>query len=820
MAEPPPTPSATPDSDEEPPARGDDAADADASDKASETASVTAPTAPRASEAGPAEAERGSEPSGADDTTATLVDAAPPAASPATRDERPTDEKRAGFVARALAFVGAFFSAGAEGLTRFANAGLGFLWPYLLGAIGLGSAIWFGQHHQHLPELLTNKIAWDLQLKIARAVGGSFGGIVAVLALMLVVVRVRSGAFHFARTTARLAPWITSLVAAPFVVGLFTPQIESAHAVLTLLFCAIIALVIGVSVYRGLSDEPPWSTAPGASGDAPVARLGDRLGSVLVVAFLAFLWVGYGALFSRLAITNHHGLATRTTDLGYYDNIFYQSIHGHFLGCSFIKAGYHGSAHFDPILVLLSPLYLVYPRAEFLLTLQSYWLGSAVVPIYLLSRHYKLSRVASCVVAACFALHPAIHGANMYEFHSLTLANVPILWVVYLLETNRLKAFFPVALLMLLVREDMSLVMCFICITAMMRFPDRRRVAAFVMILTSIVYFGITKVFFMTSAEIFQAGPEAYSYAYYYEELTPNNKGFGGFLVSLVTNPVFVVNHVFEEAKITFLLVIFLPLCLLPFVAKKGRFALSYGLFFTMMATRTAVFSTHFQYSTTIVPIAFSLVPAAVARVRDSGTLASLGLSTKRLSSALVAAMLAASVVVTAKFGGIVDNTSFRGGFNRVTRVLTPQEKELYDWIDRMSRDIPRSAAVAATDKLGPHISNRIKAYFYGDTKPVDYVFVDEREVRPDRLAVLKGDVQRGALVELARNGTYALFKTSDPKSKIPAAAAPTAPHRPPEPRGAPRLPVGPTRPNMLPHPSPAGATPPERTDDPSTRDD
>ena len=39
--------------------------------------------------------------------------------------------------------------------------------------------------------------------------------------------------------------------------------------------------------------------------------------------------------------------------LGYYDNIFFQSIHGKPLGCSMIKSGYHGSAHFDPLLVLL-----------------------------------------------------------------------------------------------------------------------------------------------------------------------------------------------------------------------------------------------------------------------------------------------------------------------------------------------------------------------------------------------------------------------------------------------------------------------------------
>ncbi len=718
-------------------------------------------------EADPPAADPGAASSGTVETApvAAIIDA-----SPATRRTKPS------FIARVGGGLKRGIGGAADGLTRFAEAGLGFLWPYLLASVGLGSAIWFGKHRDHLPELLTNKVAWELQIQIARNVAASFAGLVALLALALVVVRIKTERFQFARTTARLGAFATSLVAAPFAVGLFVPSLEASHAILTLVFCGLISLIVAVSVYRGLGGDSPFAHADGSERSPPVE---GRAGKWAAVVALVLLWAGYGLYFSHLAITNHHGLATRTTDLGYYDNIFYQSIHGRFLGCSFIKAGYHGSAHFDPILILLSPLYLLYPRAEMILTLQSFWLGSAVVPIYLIGRHWSLSRLMSVVVAACFVLHPAVHGANMYEFHSLTLASVPILWAFYLLESNRLKAFFPVLLIALLTREDISLIMCFVGMSVMMRFTDRRRVAGFVTILMSLVYFGITKAFFMTSAGIFMSGPEAYSYAYYYEELTPNNKGFGGFLMSLMTNPVFVVNHVLEEAKLVYILTLFLPLLFLPFLAKKGKFMMSYGLFFTLMATRTAVFSTHFQYSSTLLPLGFALVPAAIARVKESGTLKNLGFATARLAPALVTAMFVSTVFVTIKFGGILDNQSFRGGFSRVVRVLTPQDKENYEWIKRMVAQIPESAAVAATDKMGPHISGRKNAFFYGDTKPVDYVFVDEHEIRADRLTVLQNDVRRGALVELGRKGSLALFKTSEPKAAAQLPAAPAKPTPP-----------------------------------------
>src|SRR6185369_6347467 len=149
--------------------------------------------------------------------------------------------------------------------------------------------------------------------------------------------------------------------------------------------------------------------------------------SILAAAAVVLLWIGFGGLFSYISLVNHHALNTRTIDLGYYDNIFYQSSHGHPLACSFIKAGYHGSAHFDPLLVVLSPLYLLYPRAETILVLQAVWLGSGVVPVYLLARDKTESRVAGLVVAAMYAAYPALHGANMYEFHSLTLLSPLVL---------------------------------------------------------------------------------------------------------------------------------------------------------------------------------------------------------------------------------------------------------------------------------------------------------------------------------------------------------------------------------------------------------
>ena len=85
--------------------------------------------------------------------------------------------------------------------------------------------------------------------------------------------------------------------------------------------------------------------------------------------------------------------------LGVYDNIFYHSIHGRPLASSLMKTGSHVSGHFDPILVLLSPVYLLKSSAESLLSLQSFWMAAGVFPAYLLGAELLRSRFAGVVVA-------------------------------------------------------------------------------------------------------------------------------------------------------------------------------------------------------------------------------------------------------------------------------------------------------------------------------------------------------------------------------------------------------------------------------------
>lgn len=646
-----------------------------------------------------------------------------------------------------------------SGLDRFATAvaRLGVRVPMVVAALMAplvgASAIWFLKNRHAL--LTTNDLTFSQQLWAAVAPAITLVSVAAaVTGLFYGWARPRGVPFLSFAT--RLGAFLLPLAAVPFVGALLTPDLEKESPKLALFFCALIATIGAVAAYK----IHRVVIAP----DRERAGVG-RAGTIAAVLAVGLLWAGYSWFFARLSILNHQAFVTRTFDLGIYDNIFYQSIHGRPLGCSIIKAEYHGSAHFDPILVALSPLYLLYPRAELLLGLQAVWCGSGVVPVYLLTRHVLQSRVYGVVLAAAYALHPGLHGANMYEFHSLTLSCVPLLWTLWALHTRRMKLYWVFFAVSLLVREDISLMLIPVGFVSVIALDGKLRRVGLLSMAACAVYFVIARGVFMTRGE------ESYSFTYYYAEMIPDGKGLLGMLLTLFTNPAFVVTHALREPKLVYAVTVFLPLAFTPFFARSWRLTLLYGLAFTLLATRAPVYSTHFQYTNTLLPFAFAAAPFGIKQLAEGTLATAYRLDAAALRRALVVATLVASATTTYKFGALFDTATFRSGFVKIHRSLTAEQEAQFEWVQEAKAKIPAKASVGVSQKIGPHVSNRRSVYLYGQ-KPTEYVFVDEKEIKGNTKKKHKKAISEGHLELVTKRGTMALYKD---KRVVPGAKKPAA---------------------------------------------
>lgn len=632
-------------------------------------------------------------------------------------------------------------------------------WP-LTYAVFVGGSAFTIRHMSWVPLLDTNKVPEKASIQMAIWSVVALGLYSLLQLAVLLITRLVRGDSGGIRTVAEVNRRLVPLLAVPPLLTLSLPTIERDSWRETAALILLSAALVGIGVYawaRPRKAEGPVEVGvPGSVPDAP-RRSWPSLGFAKAGAGLAVLslWAAYGWFFSRLSLTNHHAINTRTTDLGYYDNIFYQSAHGRPLGCSFLRTGNHGAAHFDPILVLLSPIYRLYSHAEFLLVLQAVWLGAGVVPVYLIAREKLDSRVGAVVLAAMFALYPALHGANMYEFHSLSLLTSIVLCALYFLEREAYKRYAVCFALALLCREDAAIVMCLVGFYAILRGGRRYLRAGWITIGTSLVYFAIVKRFFMTSIDPLNSGPNSNSFGYYFDALIPNHNSIGGLIATFSTNPVFVLRTAVAEPKIQFLVAIFLPVLFLPFFARAGRVMLAWGLFFCLLASRGPVFSIHFQYTSLLTPFVFALTPIALHQLKDADLVRRIGVDGQRLWKGLLGAAFVATLLMSWKYGGIVENETFHGGFTRVARTLTDKQEEQYRWMRAESDKIPKDARVGTTNRVGAYVSNRKGAFFYPEHQDVDFLFVDENEVSAAEMERLKKEVEFVLVTRRKKIGVY-----------------------------------------------------------------
>jgi uncharacterized membrane protein len=163
------------------------------------------------------------------------------------------------------------------------------------------------------------------------------------------------------------------------------------------------------------------------------------------------------------------------------------------------------------------------------------------------------------VIAGAYLLHPALHGINMYEFHSLSLVVPLLFWVAYLLERQRIVGYWLVLALILATREDMALLAC--CIGVYAAVAAKRPLTGLSTIAIALLYVFAVKYFVMPDPGVFMSGKGgSYSYAEFYAGMIPE-KGGGAIdlLLTLVTNPIYSLRVALAEGKLLFFLQIMVP---------------------------------------------------------------------------------------------------------------------------------------------------------------------------------------------------------------------------------------------------------------------
>jgi hypothetical protein len=193
-----------------------------------------------------------------------------------------------------------------------------------------------------------------------------------------------------------------------------------------------------------------WTQSNGLAGwierRGPLAAV---LGAVAIYVVWASVWT----------IAAHHKFQTEGYDLGQYDNLFWNTLHGDWLRCYplDLTENWHGLRnHADLAVFWLLPFYAIAPRAETLLVIQSVIIGSGAIAVYLFGAN-RLSKPTAMIFALAYLLYAPTVTSNFYDFHMQPIAGVLILYVIYFADVRKTVPFWIAFALALSCREDIPI---------------------------------------------------------------------------------------------------------------------------------------------------------------------------------------------------------------------------------------------------------------------------------------------------------------------------------------------------------------------------
>jgi uncharacterized membrane protein len=171
-----------------------------------------------------------------------------------------------------------------------------------------------------------------------------------------------------------------------------------------------------------------------------------------------------------LAVARHDDLRTNAFDLGYVSNALWHTAHGApfrfttLEGATFAPDGLDVTRirrphsllafHVEPVLLLLAPLYGVWPEPRWLLWLQAIAVAAGALPAAWLARTVVGSGAAGAVFGIAWLLAPGLEGAALSDFHAVAMASTWLVTALWLLESGRRRAALALFALTVLSRED------------------------------------------------------------------------------------------------------------------------------------------------------------------------------------------------------------------------------------------------------------------------------------------------------------------------------------------------------------------------------
>lgn len=418
----------------------------------------------------------------------------------------------------------------------------------------------------------------------------------------------------------------------------------------------------------------------------------------------------YFVFFSYLSLLNHDHFLTNAFDLGIFDYAAWNNLHGNLFPGLFIGLPSLLAIHFQPILLPLGLVYLIWDDAKALLLIQSLVLAVGALPLYWLGRQ-QLNAWAGLVFAATYLLFPALQGANLFEFHPVTLAAGILPFAYWYLRQGNFGRFIGFGLLAAACQEDVFLIVGMLGFYLFVTQRDRR---GLIVGLGSIATF-----LFLTMILIPHfSGGETHFGLHRYQVL---GRTIPEVLETVFTRPLFVWNYIWSDPdKARYLTHLLAPVAYLSLFDPLTLFIATPTIAINLLSSLPTTYALdRFHYSAILVPFVIA------SAINGTTFLVNFAHHKRGFSKSFLCVIFMAMILITTlgyqlKFG----NTPLALGFQ------WPDAQIRHQTALQMLQLVPADAVISAQTGLSTHLTHRPGIYLFPELTsaaygPAEYIVLD-----------------------------------------------------------------------------------------------
>lgn len=366
----------------------------------------------------------------------------------------------------------------------------------------------------------------------------------------------------------------------------------------------------------------------------------------------------------------------------------------------------HFAVHISPIYYLLLPFYIIFPSPYTLQIGQAVILMLGIIPIILLSKHFKLSNKITLVFSGLYVFYTALSTGCFYDFHENCFLAPLLLFTFLFFEKEKPIPMYVCVVLTLCVKEDAAVYLIIFSLYAIL--SKKKYLHGAIIGILSLTYFIISGIVLKKYGLGMMINR--------YDNLIHNkDDGLVGALKTIILNPGYIFTQLFSSSdagfnKFVAFLQIMLPIGFMPFFTKKAsRMILLIPLLINLLTMYPYQYEITFQYYFGITAFLFY---ASIQNYSEASFVIK-----KSITAVAVAFSISLySVAVLTQYDYFVKGSKQHDA----------EHKRMEEILDM----IPDDASVCCSTFLLPHIADRSEIYeveYHGGKCDIDYVVLDMR---------------------------------------------------------------------------------------------